>query len=498
MAPPRASAPVPFVLPQLASQPAPLLRCAASPAPAAQVVKVYTEDHSAIVVDASADPGPRLRDLGPHRFRRTRDQIRRAVSEQASDHINRCWRAVRFGARPPAEEELALDTTLTIDVSGAVTAAQVGPAGKLADCVAAGLRAVHLRSATARTTEVAGTVQLWASGVLTHPGKRVKPPAFPPAPKPAASSSCTGVPGDVPVDRIAIGEIAAVGDWDDEHYARQVEESRRTNRATAIDVPRDCATAVQTSSKAFSKAVVRSNLGAYRSCYRAARARTPDLAGDLNVAIHFERGRPQVAKLSPLGDDAFQRCMTDALAELEAYPVRPHWQNSESHFILRFDPATPAATTVRAPDTCDGQLDILRATLAATATPGDPRVTEAALALARTASANMGCAAAAVDSTRALLWPLRTADQRPAAHAAEVAERGGHEEAERRAELLLAAWPDHPERDALVALRARSLLEESHRDQALALVPAGGRWGEWLRTLAPETAQPTHMHGRCE
>ncbi|HUS62887.1 MAG TPA: hypothetical protein VMZ28_00040, partial [Kofleriaceae bacterium] len=70
------------------------------------------------------------------------------------------------------------------------------------------------------------------------------------------------------------------------------------------------------------------------------------------------------------------------------------------------------------------------------------------------------------------------------------------EDAARRAELLLAAWPQHPAKDDLVALRARSLLEDGRRDDALALAGAT-RHGDWLRAHDPSKAPETHVHGSC-
>lgn len=513
--PPSRPEPLPrttYELPELTSAPIEQFECV-QPKTAKDGQHKTTNFDFAAVTLGPENFGPKVREMPMAHTRRTKSHIKMALASLAP-HANRCFRWVRYGAKKVANIAAELDIRMEVDPAGVISEVKVkggATAGEaaLATCIAEGLPLVRVRHQTARMTRVEGQIRFTQSG-LSAPRRRTKRPR-PPNEKELPKADCQGVPQSLPVDEIRGGVLAEYDDWDvgDAAVDDKAEErrARREGRKRPV-VHRDCVTVGYSLNKRVIRRLMAANQGQYRTCYREALGRTPDLRGRL-VSVMTVDVQEQELKVSVSGDgDAdFHACMKSALEEVRFLRQRTDNVISMRHeFELNPSPPTVSASATgsdraealmalgdnigaaksfaelvrsatKVSGECRGRLGVLRAIMAMAPWLLDERVHTASMDFAKFAAARGGsqeaaeCIADGAALTRMLaLWPLM--EGRPSALRLPNLDQGmpGVYEVMQRTRELLQSWPKHPDRTELSALLAMGLAHDDHADKAKELL----------------------------
>ena len=497
-----------YELPELAAASAEQFECIRPKTVKTSYNRGKSFDFAAVTLGPE-DFGPKVREMPVAQARRTKSHIKMALADLAP-HANRCFRWVRYGQKKVANIAPELDLSMKVDPAGVISDVKVKgdptlEVAALATCIAEGLPLVRVRHQTARRTQVEGQIRFTHSG-LTPPRRRTKRPR-PPKVKELPKANCQGVPEGLPVDEIRGGVLAEYDDWDsndaDVDNRRAERQARREGRRRPT-VHFDCVTVSYSLDKRAIRRLMAANQGQYRTCYREALGRTPELRGSIvsQMTVDVQEQELKVS-VSGDGDAEFHGCMKSALEEVRFLRQRTDDVISMRHeFTL--DPSPPPvsasatgsdraeallalgdnvaaaesfAELVRSATSvggeCRSRLGVLRALMALAPWLLDERVHSASMDFARFAAAQSEtreaaeCVLEGAAITRRLaLWPLGPAIRLP------YLDRGlpGVYEVMHRTRELLENWPQHPARTELMALLAVGLADDDHADQAKKLL----------------------------
>ncbi len=458
--------------------------------------------------------GARVAERRPSSLVRTATDVREALLRH-SGKFTACYRWVRFRGRVQWRGEPSLPVEFSVDPLGAIVNPKVsyGSSGwgrntnkderDFVACVRDVLKRVRVSRRTSRTTQVEARLDFGMSRALRgRPRLRPKRPRFGRVDE-LAAQACVATWPKMPVTKLRVDTLVRFDDYDDAQAEREHKRyERRYNRysgtkrfrvAPSVRIGRHCGRHDDRLDKAAIRNGIRSNLGAFRECYRDALARAPGLRGrvftQFAISETGELGGVQVKV--PNGDAKFKSCIAKHIMAIRT-PRVPN-QPIGVRYPFQLEPERPivhtAAQALAAGDgkraailyaeqvrasgggtaECKARLGVLRAMLRVAPWIDDHRVRSVATSLATYArsvgptSSGMRTCLRGVARTlnRVALWPLMPGKRIPIFSSVRRDLLGAMEVAGQISNLL-ALWPTHP--DAVVLRHLEITIRASFGD----------------------------------